>query len=61
MRIIVTMCSDNGRFRSVSPEQVEKDLPAIRQQHEEAMKNDPTWPCFGGVINIDGRAYQVVP
>lgn len=32
----------------------------ILQQHREALKNDPMWSMFGGIITIGNRTFQVV-
>lgn len=45
---------------SQTAEQTQKDLPAIQKAHDEAMKAEPTWRFFGGVITIENRQYQVV-
>lgn len=44
---------------NVSPEQIQADYPKLKEIHAKAMKSDPLWEFFGGVLSIDGREYQV--
>lgn len=41
-------------------EQLVADWPRLLEQHREALRTQPTWAFFGGVITIEGREYQVV-
>jgi len=36
------------------------DWELIKRKHEQAVKADPLWEAFGGVIYIKDRWYQVV-
>jgi hypothetical protein len=60
MRIISATVETDDGHQSLDWEQIEEDTPEIERQHEQAMRSDPTWPAFGGVIRIEGRKYQVV-
>jgi hypothetical protein len=51
MRIIST---------TATPEEQKKDYKALLAAHKRAMKEEPTWSWFGGVLTINGRRYQVV-
>ena len=42
-------------------QQQEEDLPELEKLHAEAMKEEPTWAFFGGVLTVsNGNKYQVV-
>ena len=39
---------------------IKKDLQYLRKKHIKALKSEPTWSFFGGVLTISNRRYQVV-
>jgi hypothetical protein len=43
-----------------SLEQTRRDWPRLLKEHKKALRTQPTWAFFGGVITIEGREYQVV-
>jgi hypothetical protein len=57
MRILDAWESDS---KPVNPETVKQDMERLQTEHDKACKQDPMWECFGGIINIDRRRYQVV-
>tara|TARA_B100001778_G_scaffold334952_2_gene349468 strand:- start:5042 stop:5230 length:189 start_codon:yes stop_codon:yes gene_type:complete len=60
MRIIdAYRVTDDGNEK-LSREQTEQDMPEIKRVHAKAMKEDPTWRCFGGFVKIKDRRYQVI-
>lgn len=40
------------------PECTQDDLTEINRIAES---DDPTWLCFGGIIEVNGHVYQVMP
>jgi hypothetical protein len=36
------------------------DYKEVLTAHKQAMKEELTWDCFGGVITVNGHKYQVV-
>jgi len=44
---------------TATPEQQKADYKQLLAAHKRAMKEEPTWSWFGGVITINGRKYQV--
>ena len=55
----MTIISAIQNNSAVSPEQIQKDMPELVRLHEDALKQEPLWEFFGGVITIDSRVYQV--
>lgn len=55
MRIISATC-DGER---ISNEQIRRDTKEIRKEHKKALREDPMWSMFGGLITIQNRVYQV--
>jgi hypothetical protein len=46
--------------KDIDPEQIKADMPKLLKEHEKALKDEPMWDMFGGVIVIEGnRRYQV--
>jgi len=41
---------------SISPE----ERALIQEKHDQALKYEPTWVMFGGVITIGKRHFQVI-
>jgi len=39
----------------------DQERQEIQKQHEEAVKENPTWAFFGGIINLGHRHFQVMP
>lgn len=39
----------------------DEELAKIQTKHDAAMKTEPTWCFFGGVIRIGSRNFQVAP
>ena len=39
---------------------IAKDATALKKKHKAALKKEPTWLAFGGVITIKNHSYQVV-
>jgi hypothetical protein len=44
---------------NLSQAQIEQDLPDLQKEHEEALKESPTWKWFGGILIVNGHEYQV--
>lgn len=45
---------------NLTKEQIEEDMPQLLKAHEKALKEEPTWAFFGGVIILDnGHEYQI--
>ena len=61
MKILSATVETDDGHEQLSREQIEADTPEIQRRHEQAMRSDPTWPAFGGIIRIEGRKYQVAP
>ena len=62
--ISATMTVEEGNKTEILPvseEHYKKDLPKINKIHEKMMKEDPTWPFFGGMVHLGNRTYQVSP
>jgi hypothetical protein len=55
VRIISATC-DGER---ISNEQIRRDTKEIRKEHKKALREDPMWSMFGGLITIQNRVYQV--
>ena len=49
-----------GTNDEVGHDRVKTDWPKLKRLNEKALKNDPTWSMFGGVLQIENRKYQVV-
>lgn len=50
------------RSKEIPVESIKSDeLAKIEEQHSRAMIDIPTWPMFGGVVNLGHRHFQVVP
>lgn len=43
----------------LSTAQVKADWPQLKAAHEKALKEEPTWQFFGGVLTVNGHDYQV--
>lgn len=39
--------------------QLERDMPRLLAMHKQALKEDPTWPFFGGILSIGAHRYQI--
>lgn len=51
MRIVWTNATD---------EQLKEDYEEVLKQHKIGLKTELTWDLFGGIVNVNGRKYQVL-
>lgn len=43
----------------LTTEQIQADMPELREQHEKACQECMAWDFFGGVITLKDHEYQV--
>lgn len=55
----MTVISGHQNGQPVDADTYKKDYPQIVKKHKAALKREPTWSMFGGVIHIEDRSYQV--
>ncbi len=55
---IISAKDQNGN--NLTPEQIKADLPKLERANESAQRQEPTWNFFGGILEVNGHAYQVV-
>ncbi len=44
---------------TLTQEQINKDLPKLREINQKALETEALWEYFGGTIDIEDRTYQV--
>jgi hypothetical protein len=57
MRILDAWEQDH---KPVSAAVIKADWERLQTEYDKALKADPTWQFFGGILTIDQRRYQVV-
>lgn len=45
--------------KEVPIKQIKKDWKQLKELHQKALKEQPTWSVFGGILTIEDREYQV--
>lgn len=58
MKIIAAWDCDSKEL--LEDKVIKKDQSSLERKHVKALKKDPTWAFFGGVLSIGTRRYQVV-
>jgi hypothetical protein len=42
-------------------DQIAGDWEQLLEMNEQALKAEPTWAFFGGLLYVEDRTYQVIP
>jgi hypothetical protein len=56
MRVLT---ATNSSGQSLTTDQIKADWPKLKEAHDKACQDDPTWSMFGGLLYVNGNRYQV--